>query len=138
MITAEMSHQLMLRLDDQVGSLAEVISAISSSGINMIAICAYTLDKTVAIMFVTEDNNKAKKILEKYGMEVAVEEVILLSIENKPGALQSITDKIADSGIDLKLIYGSVDPNDNVSRIVIIAEDNMEVMLILKTMLERG
>lgn len=138
MITAEMSHQLMLRLDDQVGSLAEVISAISSSGINMIAICAYTLDKTVAIMFVTEDNNKAKKILEKYGMEVAVEEVILLSIENKPGALQSITDKIADSGIDLKLIYGSVDPNDNVSRIVMIAEDNMEVMLILKTMLERG
>ncbi len=138
MVHAEMSRQLMISLDNNVGTLAEVTSAISASGINMVALCAYAVGKTVAIMFVTEDNNAARKILEGQGCPVREEEVILLSLENKPGALQSVTDKLAESGIDLKLIYGSVDKDSKTSRLVVIAENNLDVMMVIKTQLERG
>ena len=138
MVHAEMSRQLMISLDNNVGTLAEVTSAISASGINMVALCAYAVGKTVAIMFVTEDKNAARKILEGQGCPVREEEVILLSLENKPGALQSVTDKLAESGIDLKLIYGSVDKDSKTSRLVVIAENNLDVMMVIKTQLERG
>jgi len=132
MVSVELDRQLMISVDDHVGTLAEVTSMISASGINMIAICAYAINKTVAIMFVTEDNNAARKILEEQGYNVSEEEVILLSVENKPGALQAVTNKIAEAGINLKLIYGSVAKEGKVSRIVLISENNMDVMMMIK------
>ena len=137
MINAELSKQLMILVNNAVGSLAEVTSVVSSSGINLIALCAYEVEGKVAIMVVTADNNESKKLLEKQGFAVQEQEVILLTIMNKPGALQRVTDLLAESGINLSLIYGSVDEKSESSRIIIIAEDNMDAMVIIKTLIER-
>ena len=138
MIKAEISKQLMIQVDNRVGTLAEVTSFISASGINLIAMCAYEIEGLVAIMFVTEDNNAAKKILESHQIDVQEEEAILLTIDNKPGALQRITDKIAEAGISLRLIYGSVAEKVEFSRIILLSDNNLDVMMIIKTELERG
>jgi len=138
MIKAELGRQLMIRLSNKVGSLAEVLSGVSALGINVVASCAYAIDSTVAIMFVTEDNNKAKKSLEDKGINVEEEEVILLSIDNNPGALQQITDRIAQEGIDLTFVYGSVAPESKTCLIILISKDNLDVMMLIKTMLERS
>jgi len=128
----------MVSVSDKVGTLAEVTSVVSSSGINLIALCAYAVKDMVAIMFVTEDNNAAKKLLEEKGISVIEEEVIMLTLENKPRSLQRVTDKIAEAGIDLKLMYGSVDKESEVSPIVLISDNNLDVMMLIKTELERG
>ena len=60
MIKADLDRQLMIHLKDTAGTLAEVLSVVSSSGINIIELCAYAIDGMVAIMFVSEDNNAAK------------------------------------------------------------------------------
>ncbi len=138
MIKAELGRQLMINVDNTVGSLAEVTSVVSASSINQIAICAYSVGKKVAIMCVTEDNNAAKKLLEDQGFLVQEEEVVLLTIDNKAGSLQRVTDKIAEAGVDLKLIYGSVSPGQESARIVIIAENNLDVIMVIKTELERS
>lgn len=137
MIRAELERQLMIQVTNEVGTLAQITGGIASSGINMIAICAYAIENTVAIMFVTEDNNEAKKILENGGFLVNEEEIIMLSIDNKPGALQMVTEKIAEAGIDLRLIYGSVDKKAEVTRLIVIAENNLDAMMIIKTLIER-
>lgn len=137
MISAELSRQLMIKVDNKIGTLAEISASISSQGINFIAICAYAVNNTVAMMFVTEDNNATKSILEAHHYTVQEEEVVLLTIDNKPGSLQHVTDKIAENGIDLKLIYGSVDSKAETSRIVLISNNNLDVMMIVKTELER-
>jgi hypothetical protein len=56
----------------------------------------------------------------------------LLTLENKPGALEGITKKIAEAGIDLNLVYASVDKNAKTSPVVLISEDNEGVLKILK------
>jgi hypothetical protein len=138
MIKATLDRQLMVFTSNQIGSLAEITSIISSSGINLVAICAYAIQDKVAIMLVTEDNNAARKLLESQDCKVQEEEVVLLTLDNKPGALQAVTERIAQSGIDLKLIYGSSDPTAQLCRIVLISENNLDVMMIIKTELERS
>ena len=101
------------------------------------ALCAYYIGNNVAVMFVTDDNNEAKRLLAAKGYYVQEEEIILLSIDNQPGALQKVTDKIAEAGIDLTLVYGSVDESAAVNRSVVISSNNLEVMMIIKTELER-
>jgi len=138
MIKAELSKQLMIRLPSKVGSLAHVTSAISSNGINMVALCAYEVGETVSIMFCTTDNNGAKQLLEKQGVNVREEEVVILHIDNKPGALQHVTDKIAEAGIDLHLMYGSAAPDAQSCAIILISKNNLDVMMVIKTELERS
>ena len=138
MVSAVFDKQLMICVSNKVGTLAEVTSVIAASGINLVAICAYALADIVAIMFVTEDNNEAKKQLEQRNLNVVEEEVILLTIENKPGTLQRVTEKVAEAGIDLTLIYGSVEKEGKYSRIVLISRDNLEAMMIIKMILERN
>ena len=137
MITAELGKQLMIRVEDHVGTLAEITDLVSPSGINLIAICAYAVGKTVAIMLVTDDNNETKRLLQKKGYRVEEEEIILLTVDNKPGALQSVIDKLAGASIDLRLIYGSAEKNSEHSRIVLISKNNLDAMMIIKTELER-
>lgn len=125
---------LMIRVDNKVGTLAEVTHAVSSLGINMIAVCAYAVDNNGIIMFVTEDNKKAQKALEAKNYQVSEEEVVLLTVDNKPGSLQAGMQRIADSGIDLTLAYGSVEPKGKTSQIVLIAENNDAVFTAIKMM----
>ena len=137
MVHADFGRQLMISIHNSVGSLAEVTNAISAYGINFVALCAYAVGEQVAVMFVTEENNEAKRLLQEKGFIVNEEEVILLSLANKPGALQMVTNKLAEAAIDLKLIYGSVEKQSDISRIVLIADYNLEAMMIIKTLIER-
>lgn len=133
MANAVLGKQLIITVDNKVGTLAEVSSVISSSGINLVAVCAYAVDNKGFIMFVSEDNNKAKELLKARKYNVREEEAILVSLENKPGALQAVTRRIAAAGIDITLIYGSVEKKGITSRLVLISEDNQAVLTAIKT-----
>lgn len=127
-----MSKQLVITVDNRVGTLAEVTKIISASGINLVAICAYAVDNKGVIMFVSEDNEKALKLLKAKKYEIREEPVVLVTIDNKPGTLQSMCEKISAAGIDLTLIYASVAKGDSSSRIVLISEDNRAVLATIK------
>jgi len=137
MIKAELARQLMVRGDNEIGMLANITRVLSTAEINLVALCAYSIESNVAMMFVTDDNNEAKRHLEAKGYEIQEEEVVLLSVDNTPGALQRVTDKIAEADIDLALVYGSVDESAEVNRSVLISNNNLDVMMIIKTELER-
>jgi len=128
-IEAVLDKQLMIQVEDKVGSLAEVTSVISGSGINLLAVSAHAVDNRGTIMFVTEDNKQAKALLKTKKIDFREEEVVLVTVDNKPGALKTLTKKIADAGIDLNLLYGSVDKNSNLSRIVLVSENNDAVLM---------
>ena len=134
MITATLDKQLMITVNNKVGTLAEVTQVISSAGINLVAACAYAIDNKGFIIFVTEDNESALKLLEEKGYNVREEEVVLASLGNEPGVLQKISEKIADAGIDLTLLYGSVEKGNKTSRLVLVAEDNQSLLSIVRMM----
>lgn len=134
MIKATLDKQLMITVDNKVGTLAEIVDLISSAGVNMIAICAYAINSQGFINFVTEDNKKAKKILESKNYNIREEEIVLASLSNKPGTLQTLCENISGAGIDLNLIYGSVEKDQKTSRIILVSEDNPGVISIIRAM----
>ena len=131
MDNAALDKQLVVTVDNKIGGLAEVTHVVSSCGINLIALCAYAVDNKGVIMFVSDNPNEAKKLLKSKRYDVREEEVIVVSLSNKPGALQAVSQKIADVGIDLNLVYGSVDKNGKTSRVVLVTEDNDSVLMAL-------
>jgi len=107
MANARLSKELYVKAENKVGMLAEVASAISEAGINIQAICAYGMEKDAYFMIVTSDNKKAAGVLKAKGCSVDEKEVVLLDLENKPGAAKQIAEKIKASNINLSYIYGT-------------------------------
>lgn len=134
MISAVLDKQLMVTVDNKVGALAEITNVVSSSGINLIAVCAYTIDRKGFIIFVSENNKKARKLLEANKYNVREEEIVLVSLGNKPGALQSLSKAIAAAGIDVALLYGSVGKQNKSARLVVASEDNQGVLSVIRLM----
>ena len=131
MSNATKEKQFMITVDNRVGTLAEVTNVIAASGINLVALCAYAVDNKGVIMFVSDNNTEAKKLLKSKRYDVREEDVIVVWLSNKPGAMQAVSQKIANVGIDLNLVYGSVDQNGKTSRMVLITEDNGSVLMAL-------
>ncbi len=133
MIDVELGRQVMVKVDNKVGTLAQASSEMSSCGINLLAVCAYAVDNNGMLMFVCDNHKSAIKALKKKEYNVRDEEVVLLTITNKPGSLLSVTQRISECGIDLTLLYGSVEQNGKKSRIVLVSEDNNAVIAAIKT-----
>ena len=131
---ADLDTQLLVTVDNKVGTLAELTNVVASSGINLIAMCAYAVDNKGVIMFVSDNNTQAQKLLKAKKYEIREEEVVLISVDNKPGALQLVTKKISEAGIDLTLLYGSVDKTGKISRMVLVSENNNAVLTAIKMM----
>ena len=129
---ATLEKQLMITVDNKVGTLAEISTVIAAEGINMIALCAYAAGNTGVVMFVSEDNAKAKRLLKAKKYNVREEEVVLFNVENRSGALQAITQRIANAGIDVTLMYGSVHKQGRTSPMVMTSEDNEAALTIIR------
>lgn len=124
MANAVLGKQLMVSVHNEVGVLSQAAGSIADAGINLIAVCAYVIDNKGFILFVTDDNNRAKNVLKAKKYDVMEEEVIIISLDNKPGTLGKITEKIAQVGVDLTLLYGSVEEKGKTSKVVIVSENN--------------
>ncbi len=124
MVKAELGTQLVIAVDNRVGALAEAARIVAGAKINLLAVCAYVIESKGFILFVTEDNQKAKEALKKKHYEVKEEEVVCVSVDNKPGTLEVVAEKIAKAGIDIRLIYGTADKSSKTNSLIILAENN--------------
>jgi hypothetical protein len=107
MANAKKAKQLSFALSNRVGQLSNISSALADAKINMYAICAYGMGKQAYFMVVTDKNAKAKKALGKLKKNIAEEDVVIVEMPNRVGALQKVAQKISDAGIDIIYMYGT-------------------------------
>ncbi|MFA5060000.1 MAG: ACT domain-containing protein [Candidatus Omnitrophota bacterium] len=132
MIKAKMATQLMVTVDNKIGALSEVSGLLAENGINLLAACGYITGPKGWLMFVCEDAQKAKDLLLAKQIEVREEEVILATLDNKPGALSDVAEKIATAGIDITLLYASAEKSARSSTVILITENNKLALAVLK------
>lgn len=114
-----MAKDLTVFIDDRPGTLAAMGKALGGDGINIDGVCGFPCEGRGVAHILVEDVKGARQALEAIGLEVANErDVMILDVENQPGTLGETTQKIADSGANIDLIYVASN-----SRIVIGADD---------------
>ena len=91
-------------LADKPGELAEVASAVGDQGINILG-CVGMGRSTASVTMVTDDEEATAKVLKDMGRDFDVNELILTTISNKPGALAEMATKLSDEGINIISFY---------------------------------
>lgn len=131
MAKAKKVKQLSFIMPNRVGLLSELSMAIAKEKVNINAICAYEMEDKAYFMMITDSNAKAKKALSPLGAWVQEEDVIAVELPNKVGELQKVAKKIADSGIDIRYMYGTAGTGKS-SICVFKTEDDKKATRVIK------
>lgn len=84
-------------------------------------------------MMVVEDTRRATDLLKQKGFsDLEEREEILVVLENKPGALKSVTSLLAAKDINIKQIYGTMSSEKSPVRLVMATSDNQAALVTLK------
>lgn len=115
-----MATDLTLYLADQPGELARVGDVLGDAGVNIAGICALISGGGQAeVHILVPDPTPAFEALHRAGIDVAAEqEVIVVPIEDKPGALGEVAQKLGAAQVNLNLVYLATD-----TRLVLAADD---------------
>jgi hypothetical protein len=106
---AKTAKELTVTLPDKVGLTAEMSAAFAGAKINILAITGCSdEDGEATFTLLVDDAAKAKKVLRKLSAAVEDESVVTVEMPNKIGALQKVTHKIAEAGINIYYFYGTV------------------------------
>jgi hypothetical protein len=102
-----MATDLTLYLDDQPGELARVGDALGKAGANIAGLCALTSGGGQAEVHVlVDDPTSAFEALEEAGIQIAGEqEVLVLEIADRPGALGLVARKLGEARVNLTTAY---------------------------------
>jgi hypothetical protein len=102
-----MATDLTLFLDDRPGELARVGDVLGKAGANIAGLCALTSGGGQAeVHILVQDPTPAFEALQGAGIKIVAEqEVIVLDVEDRPGALGEVARKLGDANVNLTTAY---------------------------------
>lgn len=121
---------------NEVGALARVTSFLVNHGINVNAVAGYSnhIGDQAGLMFITDDNVSAINELTTNGYEdVRENEVIIVELENTPGALKNISERLTQNNINISYIYSTSCLNGCPAKIILSTSDNGRAFELLKS-----
>jgi hypothetical protein len=94
-----------IQLTNHPGDLARVAQALAHRGVNIKALAAITVGGVAMARILPDDIVVARSALEAAHIRFTESEVHIVLLENKPGVLASVTNRLGDEGINLEALY---------------------------------
>lgn len=128
MVSVSLSKEVFISADNKIGLLRDLSKILAAGAINIRAISGYIIEAKAFIRLIVSDYSKAEELLRDSDYNVVLKEVVLIEAEDKIGALEEISERVEQAGIDLKYIYGSASSNTS-KAILIVSSSNNEALL---------
>lgn len=102
-----MTIDLTIYLDDQPGELARLTALLGQAGVNIEGCCALASGGGEGeVHLLVEDEAAAFGALDEAGIDVASEqEVVVVPVEDRPGALGEVARRLGEAGVNITLTY---------------------------------
>ena len=131
-----LSKEISVVVVNEIGALSKMTSFLVNHGINLEAIAGYSnnIGDQAGIMFITNDNVAAVKALYDNGYTDTKEnDVIIVELENRPGALKNISERLAQNDINITYIYCTTCMGGCPAKIILSTMDNLKALSVLKS-----
>lgn len=127
-----LGEEIDITTKNKVGLLTDVSMALANEGINIEAIMGYGVGDTAKLLLITNANIRILDDLRKKGYtSVEEKEVVLVELENKPGALKVLTTELSTNGVNIDYLYVTSSFGGGSSKVVLHTSDNEKAMALL-------
>ena len=100
--------QLVLSLESKPGVLARVSSTLAQAGVNITAICAAeATGGRGKIRLLVDNPTRAAEAFKAAKLRAGQEEALALILDNRPGALAEVAEKLARARVNIKCAYAT-------------------------------
>jgi len=96
-------------LDGGAAALGGVAAALGGANLNILALTAgaSSAGRIMNIRILVENPARGAQALKAAKIRVAQNEALSLTLENRPGALAEVADKLGQAGVKIKAIYAA-------------------------------
>ncbi len=113
--------QITVTAESKPGVLAKVADALAKAGVNIVALCAAESAGRGKIRLVVSDPARAKEALAAAKIRCGEEPALLLSMDDRPGAIAHVASKLAAAKINIKCAYASTTGGGRAQVVVAVA-----------------
>jgi hypothetical protein len=99
------AKQISAWVEDRPGVLGQVADALGEKGIQIRAFMVSVLDGRGFIRVVVDRPAAAKKVLAAHGWRTFEDDVVEVTMPDRPGALGAVADRLGAAGINIQYAY---------------------------------
>lgn len=100
--------QITVWVENKPGEMSSVTAALGKAKINISGVTCWSAGNECPIHLLVDSPVKAKKVLREFGVRVTEEEVLRITLPDKPGALGEVSARLASENINIEYAYASV------------------------------
>ena len=106
-----MGTQFVVQLDNRPGSFAGLTRALAEQRINLRGISGGGTGACAYAILTTDDDEATRRVLRSSGYPFVEGETLIVAVEDKPGGLAAVAEKLSAAGIDIRgvLFIGRTD-----------------------------
>lgn len=97
--------EFIVHVENRPGRLATITDMLGSAGVNIEALAAYGSDGEGVLRLIVDDAVATRRVLGETGMRVEEHTVLTAFMPHEPGALASITRRLAEAEINIDALY---------------------------------
>ena len=97
--------QLTAWVEDRPGVLGEVATALGEKKVNILAFTVPVIGGRGAFHMIVDRPTTARKIFAQHGWETTEEEVVEVTLQDKPGSLGRLASKLGQAGVNIEYAY---------------------------------
>ena len=126
-------EEIVVTTRNKIGILADASMIMANSGVNIDALLGYEVGLAAKLLFVTNGNLRVLNELKKKKYKTIKEtEVVVVELNNKPGALKVVATELKNNKIDVRHVYvTSSSRGGDSSRMILQTRDNEKAMALL-------
>jgi hypothetical protein len=107
----EFVHEITAFLENKPGRLAKICSALAQEKVDLRALSVMDANGRSVLRFVTDYLDETRKVLTSLGTEFTTSDVLSVDMENRPGALARVLERLAEEHINIEYAYLAVSPS---------------------------
>ncbi len=111
--------QLTVTAQSKPGVLAKICDTLSRAGVNITGICAAESSGRGRVRMVVSDLARAKQALTAAKIRSGEEPALLLSLDDRPGALAATAGRLAAAKVNIKCVYATVATTGSPAQVVV-------------------
>ena len=124
--------QLSVFVENKFGRLSEILNVLSEHNINISALSMADTSEFGILRMIVDDTEKAKIVLKESGVIVKASTVIAIDIDDTPGCLDKIVEKLKNGGGSNEYTYAFLGREHNSAQVVLRVDDTEKAEKLLK------
>ena len=117
------AKQVSVWVDSSPGQIARVARALARARIDITAFTSYGSGSEIPIRLLVSSPARARKVLRDLDLRVTEEDVLRLTLPDKPGTLAEISERLAEAHVNIDYSYATIAKGTKKADLVLAVSD---------------